>query len=108
MTWIFPADSLPRRRTTAIHLMLEAIEKLLILQDRDLRIERMEEELEQIPLKRSALQGKTSSSQAALEAARKRVMEIESRRKELELEVKSLKARIDKYSNQQLQTKKND
>lgn len=88
--------------------MLEAIEKLLILQDRDLKIERLENELEQIPAQRAALQGKTSSSQAALEAAKKRVMEIESRRKELELEVKGLKERIDKYSNQQLQTKKND
>ncbi len=88
--------------------MLEAIEKLLILQERDLRIERLTEELEQIPAQRSALQGKTSSSQAELDAARKRVMEIESRRKELELEVKALKERIDKYSNQQLQTKKTD
>ncbi len=88
--------------------MLEAIEKLLILQDHDLRIERLSAELEQIPAQRAALQGRTVSSQAALEAAKKRVMEIESRRKELELEVKALKERIDKYSNQQLQTKKND
>lgn len=88
--------------------MLEAIEKLLVLQDRDLRLDRLENELEQIPAQRAALQGKTSSSQAALEAAKKQVMEIESRRKELELEVKGLKERIDKYSNQQLQTKKND
>jgi len=88
--------------------MLEAIEKLLILQDRDLRIERLQVELEQIPAQRAALQGRTSSSQGALDAAKKRVMEIESRRKELELEVKGLKERIDKYSNQQLQTKKND
>lgn len=88
--------------------MLEAIEKLLILQDRDLRIERLTEELERIPAQRAALQGRTSSSQAALDAAKKRVMEIESRRKELELEVKGFKERIDKYSNQQLQTKKND
>lgn len=88
--------------------MLEAIEKLLILQERDLRIERLTAELEQIPAQRAALQGRTSSSQAALDAAKKRVMEIESRRKELELEVKALKERIDKYSNQQLLTKKND
>ncbi|HAV62253.1 MAG TPA: hypothetical protein DCY13_07785 [Verrucomicrobiales bacterium] len=88
--------------------MLEAIENLLILQDRDLRIERLEEELEQIPAKRAALKDKTSSSQAALDAAKRRVMEIESRRKELELEVKGLKERIEKYSNQQLQTKKNE
>lgn len=88
--------------------MLEAIEKLLILQDRDLRIERLNAELEQIPNQRAALQDRTTASQAALVAAKRRVMEIESQRKELELEVKGLKERIDKYSNQQLQTKKND
>lgn len=88
--------------------MLEAIEKLLVLQDRDQRIERLEDELAQIPAQRAALQGKTAASQAVLDTAKKHVMEIESRRKELELEVKGLKERIDKYSNQQLQTKKND
>lgn len=87
---------------------MEAIDKLLVLQDRDLRIERLEEELEEIPEKRAALQGRTASSQAVLEAAKKGVLEIEARRKELELEVRGLKDRIDKYSNQQLQTKKND
>jgi predicted nucleic acid-binding Zn-ribbon protein len=88
--------------------MLEAIEKLLVLQDRDLRIKRLHEELAQIPAQQSALRGKTATSAAVLEAAKKRVMEIESRRKELELEVKGLRERIEKYSNQQLQTKKND
>ena len=107
LTWIFTADSF-WPALAALKNMLEAIEKLLILQERDLRLERLNEELDQIPAQRAALQGKTASSQAALEAAKKRVMEIESQRKELELEVKALKERIDKYSNQQLQTKKND
>lgn len=108
MTWFFAADNFRAVEPQPERPIMEAIEKLLVLQESDLRIERLEEELEQIPLKRAALQGKTSSSQAALDAAKKGVMEIEARRKELELEVKGIKERIDKYSNQQLQTKKND
>lgn len=88
--------------------MLDALEKLLILQDHDLKIDRVSDELEQIPSNRDALKGKTASSKAELEAARKKVLEIEAHRKELELEVNGLKERIAKYSNQQLQTKKNE
>jgi predicted nucleic acid-binding Zn-ribbon protein len=66
--------------------MLEIIEKLLILQDLT----------------------KCNATQAALEAARQRTREIESRRKDLELQIQSINERIDKYSNQQLQTKKNE
>lgn len=88
--------------------MLDSIEKLLVLQERDLRIERLEEELEQIPAQRASLQGKTRSSKEALDAAKKKVMEIEARRKELELEANTIKERVAKYSNQQLQTKKNE
>lgn len=88
--------------------MLDALEKLLILQEQDLTIERLSEELEQIPQKRDALEGKTASSKAALDIAKKKVLEIEAHRKELELEAKGLQERINKYSNQQLQTKKNE
>lgn len=88
--------------------MLEIIEKLLVLQDRDQKIARLTEELDRIPAERDALRGKTASSQAGLDAARKKVMEIESERKRLELDAESLQQRIDKYANQQLQTKKND
>ncbi len=88
--------------------MLDALEKLLILQEQDLTIERLSEELEQIPVQREALEGNTTKSKAALDAAKKKVLEIEAHRKELELEAKGLQERIDKYSNQQLQTKKNE
>lgn len=88
--------------------MLEAIEKLIVLQKHDLQIDRLSEELEQIPQQREGLQGKTASSKAQLETAKKKVLEIEARRKELELEVNGIKERIAKYSNQQLETKKNE
>ena len=88
--------------------MLEAIEKLLILQDRDRTIARLRTELANVDPERQALQAKTAASQAALDAARQRIKQIESDRKKLELEVDSKKQAIERYSLQQFQTKKND
>jgi predicted nucleic acid-binding Zn-ribbon protein len=88
--------------------MLEAIEKLLVLQDRDRKIHRVQEELAQIAPERETLRNRASSTQTALDAAKNRVKQIESERKRLELEVESKKTQIEKYANQQLQTRKNE
>ncbi|PYK63777.1 MAG: hypothetical protein DME21_01825 [Verrucomicrobia bacterium] len=88
--------------------MLEAIEKLLILQDRDRKISRLRAELANIEPERQALEAKTASSQAALDVARQRSKQLESDRKKLELEVESKKQAIERYSLQQFQTKRND
>ena len=88
--------------------MLEAIEKLLVLQDRDRKIHRVQEELAQIVPERETLRNRASSTQTQLDAAKNRVKQIESERKRLELEVESKKSQIEKYANQQLQTRKNE
>jgi predicted nucleic acid-binding Zn-ribbon protein len=88
--------------------MLETIEKLLILQDRDKEIRRLRSELVHIEPERQALKTKAAETQASLERARQRGKELESRRKDLELEVESKKQLIERYANQQLQTRKNE
>src|SRR6266852_680296 len=88
--------------------MLEAIEKLLILQDRDRKISRLRSELANISPERQALDAKTASAQAALDAAKQRIKQIESDRKKLELDAESKKQAIERYSLQQFQTKKNE
>jgi uncharacterized protein len=88
--------------------MLEAIEKLLVLQDRDRKIHRVQEELAQIAPERETLRNRANSTQTQLDAAKNRVKQIESERKRLELEVESKKTQIEKYANQQLQTRKNE
>ena len=88
--------------------MLEAIEKLLILQDRDRKIAALQSELANIAPERHALQAKTAAAQAKLDVSRQRIKQVESDRKKLELEVDSKKLSIEKYSLQQFQTKKND
>ncbi|HEY3932863.1 MAG TPA: C4-type zinc ribbon domain-containing protein [Verrucomicrobiae bacterium] len=88
--------------------MLETIEKLLILQDRDRKINRVQQELAQIAPERETLRNRASATQTQLDAAKNRVKHIESDRKRLELEVESKKTQIEKYANQQLQTRKNE
>lgn len=88
--------------------MLETIEKLLILQDRDRNILRIKNELAHIEPERQALKLKAAGAQSGLESAKHRQMQIESDRKKLELEVVSKKQQIEKYALQQFQTRKND
>ena len=88
--------------------MLEAIEKLLVLQDRDRKLLKLQEELAHIPREREQLQAKAASNQAGLDAAKTRGKQIESDRKKLELDVDAKKLQIEKYSLQQFQTKKNE
>ena len=88
--------------------MLETIEKLLILQDRDQKIRHMQSELAHIEPERQNLRTKADAAQADLENARLRIMQIESARKELELEVEVKKQMIVRYANQQFQTRKNE
>ncbi len=88
--------------------MLEVIEKLLILQDRDRRILRLQRELESLGPQRRALLEKADKAQASMEDARQKTRHLESERKKLELEVNARQEQIDRYSLQQFQTKKNE
>jgi uncharacterized protein len=88
--------------------MLEVIEKLLILQDRDQKIRRLKGELGHIEPERQTLQSRTAQAQAALDAAKTRLKQAEADRKALELEVEGKKQLITRYANQQLETRKNE
>jgi predicted nucleic acid-binding Zn-ribbon protein len=88
--------------------MLPDIERLLILQDRDRKIMRVEAELANIGPERNALETKAKEAQSGLEASKINVRQIESDRKKLELDADAKKQQMDKYATQQLQTKKND
>jgi uncharacterized protein len=88
--------------------MLDTIEKLLVLQDRDRKIHRVQEEITHISPERESLKAKAASTQTQLDAAKTRVKQVESERKRLEIDVESKKGQIEKYANQQLQTRKNE
>jgi predicted nucleic acid-binding Zn-ribbon protein len=88
--------------------MLDAIEKLLILQDRDRKIRRTKGELAHIEPERQVLKARAAAAQAGQESAKNKVKQIETERKNLELEVEGKKELISKYANQQFQTRKNE
>lgn len=88
--------------------MLEVLEKLLILQDRDRRISHLKNELNSFDAQAKAMEAKAERGKVDFEAARHRVLELETTRKELELEVEAKKQQIERYSLQQYQTKKNE
>jgi predicted nucleic acid-binding Zn-ribbon protein len=88
--------------------MLDVIEKLLILQDRDRKIRRLKSELAHIEPQRQTMKTRVATASANLEHAKTKVKELESQRKDLELEVEAKKQLISKYANQQLQTRKNE
>jgi uncharacterized protein len=88
--------------------MLETIEKLLILQDRDQKLRRVRGELAHIEPERQSFKARAVNAETELEQAKLRTREIESSRKDLELEVEAKKQLIVKYANQQFQTRKNE
>jgi predicted nucleic acid-binding Zn-ribbon protein len=88
--------------------MFEAIEKLLVLQDRDRSILQLREELARIEPQRQMLNSRAAGAQTNLDTAKNRAKHIESERKKLELDVEAKKSQIEKYSLQQFQTKKNE
>ncbi len=88
--------------------MLETIEKLLILQERDRRILRVSQELAHLGPERASLCARAAATQQSLEAAKLRVKQIESDRRQRDLEIEAKKSQIEKYLNQQLLTRKNE
>lgn len=88
--------------------MLPVIENLLILQDRDRKVMRVEAELNNIGPEKAALEARAKQAQGQLDAAKLKVKQIETGRKKLELDVDAKKGLIEKYSLQQFQTKKNE
>ena len=84
------------------------IEKLLIVQDRDTSLQKIEQELTRIPKERAVIEARIAAEQANIEAARQGLKEKEVQRSELDTEVKAKEAAVAKFRTQQLEVKKND
>lgn len=88
--------------------MLQEVEKLLALQDRDQRLRNLRQEYKSVPGELAALKKLVADSTAKLEASKARAKAIEVEKKSLEMEVAAKKEQIARYKTQQLQTRKND
>ena len=87
--------------------MNEDIRQLLVLQDRDAKANRLEAELESIDPERERTRRDSIRTQQVLDQAKQDYRQLEVRRKDLENEVEAKKEQILKFSQQQLETKKN-
>lgn len=84
------------------------IEKLLILQDADIQLIKLDRDLKNIPLERHRLKVEIEKEEEELEASKTKLMGLEVERKHLENEVSRLEDQVNRYKNQQLQVKKNE
>jgi uncharacterized protein len=80
--------------------MLEILEKLLVIQDRDRRIAELKSESTRIPAEITAAEQRVKAEAARLENAKNELKHIEADRKKLEIEADSKRAQILKYRTQ--------
>lgn len=85
-----------------------ALEKLLILQDRDAKRLGLEAQLKGVPKDIALVEQKIAAEKAAIEAARLEVRGLESKKKMLETEIGSAEEKLAKYKTQQSQVRKNE
>ena len=88
--------------------MLDVIEKLLTLQDRDQRLRSFQSELTHLPEERKTRESQIAHSAAQLDLAKVRAREVEIEKRNLEMEARTKRDTIARYRQQQLQTRKNE
>lgn len=84
------------------------IEKLLIVQDRDATLQKIEQELAHLPQQRAAINQQIKVEEFNMTQAQQSLKEKEVRRMELDSEVKAKETAIQRFKNQQLEVKKNE
>ncbi|CAA6676913.1 MULTISPECIES: zinc ribbon domain-containing protein [unclassified Lentimonas] len=84
------------------------IEKLLIVQHRDVSLLKIEQDLARIPIERAAVESAIAEEEANIEAARQSLIAKEVERKDLDLEVKGKETALQRFRTQQVEVKKND
>lgn len=88
--------------------MAAAIEQLLVLQERDQHIRRLRKEMADIPIRKQQIESRLKAHESGLAEAENNLMALTAKTKALEVEIESAKQQIQRYRDQQLQTKKND
>jgi uncharacterized protein len=88
--------------------MLQEIEQLLTIQDRDRKIRALKHEIKLAPMQRKEFDAKLAAAQQQFDNAKHKGMEMEVERKKLENEAQSKRDQIAKYQTQKFQTRKNE
>ena len=85
-----------------------SMEKLLVLQDRDSKRLAFEQQLNAVPREIAAVEARIAAEKAEIEVAKAEWRDLESKKKQLELEIGGAEEKIAKYRTQQSQVRKND
>lgn len=88
--------------------MLPEVESLLVVQNRDQKIQALQQELAKIPRDKARAEDKLSSDKQAVADAKKAVQDNEVAIKNIELDAATRRDTISKLKVQQFETKKND
>jgi predicted nucleic acid-binding Zn-ribbon protein len=84
------------------------IEKLLVLQDRDVRRAAIEAQLKAVPRDIALVEQKIAAEKTAIENARTELRDLETKKKLVEGEIGTAQANLGKYRTQQSLVRKND
>lgn len=82
--------------------------KLLILQDRDMKLRQIRDDLERLPRERKEAQSRIEGIERRIEESREAIRKLEVEGHTVESELAQVEAQLVKYKNQQLQVKKNE
>lgn len=88
--------------------MINLLEKLLIVQDRDVRLMRLKQELDRIPHEKAEIDREEKHALDAAEQAKADSRRIEADRKKIEVSVSAKQEQVRKYKTQLLEIKNND
>ncbi|SHK08160.1 hypothetical protein SAMN02745181_3211 [Rubritalea squalenifaciens DSM 18772] len=88
--------------------MLPEVESLLVVQNRDQKIDALRKELELIPREKARAEEKLSNDTQAVATAKAALQENEVAIKSVELDISTRRNTIDRLKVQQFETKKND
>jgi predicted nucleic acid-binding Zn-ribbon protein len=88
--------------------MLPEIESLLILQNKDQAIRKLQRELTRIPLEEEDARGRLSDDNASVTAIKGKLQQNEIAIKNLQLDIETRRTTITRLKNQQFETKKNE
>ncbi len=88
--------------------MAHPLEALLVLQEKDRKIAKLQREIRDIPVRKAEVETQLEHAKTRLAAAREDQMKVQSDLKQLEVEVEAHKEKITRYKNQQMEAKTNE
>jgi len=88
--------------------MAHPLEALLVLQEKDRKISKLQREIRDIPTRKAEVETQLDHAKTQLAAAHDAQMKVESDLKQLEIEVESHREKIIRYKQQQMEAKTND